>query len=70
MCFLIRPVPGTPAAPSVLGAPRAASALPGGEAGTHQFRNEEHIWESRQDGQATGQRAGGSCRGHRDPLLQ
>lgn len=59
-CLGTSVTPGTPAAQPVLSAQAAATALPQGQGSTHDFRDEEHIWEGRQDGQAAGQSAGGS----------
>lgn len=50
------------------GCPTSSTCPPQGQAGTHDFRNEEHIWESCQNIQAAGQRGGGSCRGHCERL--
>lgn len=62
-------LPPAPCIPTCLGTsttlrhlstPPASTALPQGTASTHDFRDEEYIWECRQDCQATGQSAGGS----------
>lgn len=49
--------------------PASSHGLPPGKGSTHDFGDEEHIWEGGQHGQAAGQSAAGSRGGHRKPLV-